>query len=481
MQQYDYFKVFGGFTHVFDMFHERYDNDRRFVFILDVGELCEEAHFAGFSTIFISNETELLTVARTIQAIPMASSNCIIFPCCQKAVNDCIINVTDDKSRVVKNAWRMLYHDNKTRQFYLCNKQDFVEALKETAGRFKSEVMTDKIKLQYFSDIQEGQTDWLWHPYIPKGCITILYAAPGTGKTFFTCWLAGVLSRGDALPDAVPEQWLEPEKGITMFFNAEDPADKTLKPRLLGCNADMKNIVTAENWDSREFVPYTFDDPRLDTIFAEVRPSLVIFDPIQSYIGSNVDMNRANQTRPLLAGLAALANKYGFALLIVCHINKMSGQDIGDRIIGSQDIKGAARSVLFLGQHPDKADVKVLFQIKNNLEEWGAPIAFQISNDSGVPAFEPCNIDTSALTPERCTGSTAGRARAHGDSMKKAAEAVIEELFKEREKINTSELKEIAAENDISWRVFQKELSKRAKWHRMGFGNENIDYYKKIR
>ncbi len=480
MVTYDCFKVYGNHDRIYDTFHKEHTDRRRFVFIFDEGQFCENAFYLGFSTIFISNEEQLQAVTEMLRKIPMSSSNCIIFPCCYKNVNESIESVIDDKSRVVRNAWKSIFTGNKTRQFYLCNLDDFDSALISLADKYKSnkDENIKPIAIHKFSDIEVKDIDWLWYPYIAKGCITILYAAPGTGKTFLTCWLASRLSKGEALPGAVPEEWEKPPQGITVFFNAEDPADRTLKPRLIGCDADMEKIVTAEEWEKRDFVPYSFTDPRLPALFEKVKPELVIFDPMQSYIGPDVDMHRANQTRPLLAHINSLAKTYNFALVIVCHINKMTNQEIGDRIIGSQDIKGAARSVLFLGQHPDISAVKVLFQTKNNLAEWGESLAFRIDTKGTDTGFVLDNTaDIRDLTPERCSGSTTGKARAYAESQKSMAEEIITELFKDRSDIPTDELKDISKEHSISWKEFQKVLGKYAKWKRIGFGNGAKDYY----
>ena len=482
MVNYDCFKVYSSFSRIFDTFHKEHTDRRRFVFIFDEGQFCENAFCLGFSAIFISNEEQLQAVTEILRKIPMSSSNCIIFPCCYKNVNESIEAVIDDKSRVVRNAWKNIFTGSKTRQFYLCNLEDFDNALISLADKYKSskDENTKPIAVHKFSDIEVKSIDWLWYPYIAKGNITILYAAPGTGKTFLTCWLASRLSKGEALPGAVPEEWEKPPQGVTMFFNAEDPADRTLKPRLIGCGADVESIVTAEEWENKDFVPYSFIDPRLPKLFEKVKPELVIFDPMQSYIGPDVDMHRANQTRPLLAHINSLAKMYNFALVIVCHINKMTNQEIGDRIIGSQDIKGAARSVLFLGQHPELSEVKVLFQTKNNLAEWGEPLAFRIDNKGTETGFVLDNIaDLRDLTPERCSGSTTGKARVYAESQRSLAEEVISELFKDRDKVTTEELKSAASEHNITWKEFQKALSKVAKWHKGGYTNGDGDYYLK--
>ena len=59
MVNYDCFKVYSSFSRIFDTFHKEHTDRRRFVFIFDEGQFCEDAFYLGFSTIFISNEEEL--------------------------------------------------------------------------------------------------------------------------------------------------------------------------------------------------------------------------------------------------------------------------------------------------------------------------------------------------------------------------------------------------------------------------------------
>ncbi|MBQ6553883.1 MAG: AAA family ATPase [Firmicutes bacterium] len=478
----DHFKIFGDSTRITNYFMQEAVGRKRYVFIFDEGVFCENAFALGFAAIFIRTEEQLNEIKATLKNVPTWYNNAVILPCCHKFITDGLAEVIGDNPHFVKNAWSKLFTRDRQRDYYLCNPNEFEKAIIGIAKSLESgNAASLPVDVRFFTDIEVKETSWLWYPYIARGCITILYAAPGTGKTFFTCWLAAQLSNAAALPGAVPERWEKPASGATMFFNAEDPAERTLKPRLIGCNANLKAIVTVEDWENPNFVPYSLTDPRLPMLFESIRPSLVVFDPLQSYIGAEIDMHRANQTRPMLAHINALAAKYNFAALIVCHINKMTSQDIGDRIIGSQDIKGAARSVLFLGQHPDGADIKVMFQIKNNLERWGDPIAFKVTENEGYAGFEADEtIDVRDLSPERCSGSTTGRAKVFAESQRSMAEEIVTELFAEREKIPSSELKETAKANEISWKVFHKELAKVARWRKGAFKNGDGDTYVKI-
>jgi hypothetical protein len=45
-------------------------------------------------------------------------------------------------------------------------------------------------------------------------------------------------------------------------------------------------------------------------MLAHVRPLLFVLDPLQAFLGPNIDMHRANEVRPLMTNLLALAQAF---------------------------------------------------------------------------------------------------------------------------------------------------------------------------
>jgi RecA-family ATPase len=63
-----------------------------------------------------------------------------------------------------------------------------------------------------------------------------------------------------------------------------------------------------------------------------------------------MDMNRANEARDMTKKLAALAEKYQCAIVLVGHMNKAAGNKAAYRGMGSIDFFAVARSVLLVGR-----------------------------------------------------------------------------------------------------------------------------------
>ena len=223
--------------------------------------------------------------------------------------------------------------------------------------------------------IKSVQAEWLWYPYIPLGKVTIMQGDPGEGKSAIALRLAAAVSRGTDITD--------PRRAVScanyvICLNAEDGLADTVKPRLERAGADCSMIFSMED---AEF-PITVKDGRLDQLMQDLKPRLVILDPIQAYLGDHVDMHRANEVRPVRSYLAGLAERHHCAILLIGHMNKMQGGKSLYRGLGSIDLTAAARSILLVTRDPANPANRVIVQIKNSLAPEGEPVAFRFGEDA---------------------------------------------------------------------------------------------------
>lgn len=136
--------------------------------------------------------------------------------------------------------------------------------------------------------------------------------------------------------------------------------------------------------DDRD-IPLTMLDIRLEQAIAETKARLVVLDPIQGFLGTGVDMHRANEIRPVMKHISELAEKYKCAIILIGHMNKCSMGKSAYRGLGSIDFQAAARSVLIVGRIKDEPEVRVVCQTKNSLAPETKSIAFRLSEEN---AFE---------------------------------------------------------------------------------------------
>src|SRR5690554_5371911 len=222
--------------------------------------------------------------------------------------------------------------------------------------------------------IEAEEVEWFWYPYIPLGKITLVQGDPGDGKTTVVLNIAADVSAGRALPGVEPA-----DPGNVIYQTAEDGLADTIKPRLVAANADCKRIFVIDESEKG----LSLLDSRIEEAMEKIRPRLFIIDPLQAYLGGDVDMHRANEVRPVLKRVGALAEKYDCAVILIMHLSKASQNRSLYRGLGSIDIPAAARSVLLVGKNPNNPKERAVAHIKSSLAETGKSLAFTIT-DFGV-------------------------------------------------------------------------------------------------
>lgn len=305
----------------------------------------------------------------------------------------------------------------------------------------------DKTSLVCMNDIKEEETTWLYQPYIPRGKNTLVAAYPGAGKTFMLCYVAACVTTGRQLFDLIPFN-AKPENVI--YLTSEDGLGDTIKKRLRVCGADMKKVFSVID----EEISLTFDSPKIEEIVKDVKPALLIFDPFQSYIGENVEMNAANKTRAKLNHLKALAEKYNIAIVLICHFNKNQKGDAITRVIGSTDIVGICRSYMAIGNVPGEPGLKYLSHEKSSLDERGDTILFEIDPENGGIKY----IGQTNLTMDDYNRKALETARKNAPNLEEAMKFLKAQIPDGERPVK--EIKELAKANGISRRTLERASKK---------------------
>ena len=244
---------------------------------------------------------------------------------------------------------------------------------------FKSIVLKEPskpetVKIIRMSDVELTPVEWLWKPYLPFGKLSVLQGNPGEGKTYFAMHLAAACTNGKLLPNM---ERIEPFNVI--YQTAEDGLGDTVKPRLIEAGADLDRVLVIDDSE----VQLTLSDERIEKAIIENNARLVIIDPIQAYLGADVDMNRANEVRPIFMRLGQVAQRTGCAILLIGHLNKAAGMQSLQRGLGSIDIAAAVRSVMFIGKLKHDPTMRILTHEKSSLAPPGASLAFSLGDEGG--------------------------------------------------------------------------------------------------
>lgn len=273
------------------------------------------------------------------------------------------------------------------------------------------------LKLINMESVEVEEIKWLLYPFIPYGKVTIIQGDPGEGKTTMVLQIIAKLTRGKPILPASFEKRKEPERAdaITdenkadmevsknkqclqqpvnvIYQTAEDGLGDTIKPRLLAAGADCSKVLVI---DDRE-QPLTMLDIRLEEAIIQTKARLVVLDPIQGFLGSDVDMHRANEIRPVMKRVAVLAEKYQCAIILIGHMNKNNNGKSSYRGLGSIDFQAAARSVLIVGRIKEKPETRVVCHVKSSLAPEGKSIAFRLDKDNGFEWIGEYDISADEL------------------------------------------------------------------------------------
>ena len=235
--------------------------------------------------------------------------------------------------------------------------------------------MEKQVNLITMSDVEPMPVNWLWYPFIPYGKIVLVQGDPGDGKTTFVLAVAALLTNGMAMPETTNK--VKPQTVI--YQTAEDGLADTIKPRLIEVGANCKRVVVIDESEQ----PLSLADNRIEQAIIKTKAKLLILDPLQAYLGVDVDMHRANEIRPIFKNLASVAERTDCAILVVGHMNKMTSHTKGMyRGLGSIDIAAAVRSILLVGRDKEHENTRVMAHLKSSLAPEGTAIAFEL-DESG--------------------------------------------------------------------------------------------------
>ena len=252
--------------------------------------------------------------------------------------------------------------------------------------------MDSNYKLINMNDVEAEEVEWLWEGFIPIGKLTILHGDPGKGKTMAMLNIIAALTTGRDLfapPGSPPVR--EPINVI--YQTAEDGLADTVKPRLMEAGADCSRVYFIDDTEKA----LSMSDERLEMAIADTGAKLAVLDPLQAFLGAKVDMHRANEVRPKMKHLSDIAARHKCAMVLIGHLNKMTGVSADYRGLGSMDFMAAARSVILCAKSKDDPEVRVLIPTKSSMTYEHTPVAFRLSKEGGFEWEGECDVTADEL------------------------------------------------------------------------------------
>lgn len=226
-----------------------------------------------------------------------------------------------------------------------------------------------------------GKSDirFLWYPYLPIGDYSVVMGDGGTGKTVLICGIAANISTGTPLPGQSGQA--KPQN--VLIISAEDSGE-VLSDRLKNSGADLNHIYILDRTESIG-LSIADDYDKFERAVMWGKPSLVVIDPWQAFLGASVDINRVNALRPVLQRISGLAKKCNCAMVLLSHVNKRAqGENANNAATGSTDFVNAARSAMRVIFDPRDDDSRVLVHTKSNHARAGESVRYRITDGGGL-------------------------------------------------------------------------------------------------
>lgn len=230
-----------------------------------------------------------------------------------------------------------------------------------------------KPRLVRACDVPYEPPRWTLAPYFQRGKGTLVQGDNGAGKTAFLCAIAAHVTTGEPLLGLPIES-----PGDVVMLSVEDDLP-ILRGRIEADGGDLTKMHFMTN-----AAGLTFTSTEIEEAVKQVNAKMVIFDPIQAFMGAGIDMFRANETRPQMAKLFEMCDRNDCSCAIISHMGKAGDKSPVNRSLGSVDIPASMRNILELTINPDNEGECIMVHVKCSNAPKGQSIAYTIGERGGV-------------------------------------------------------------------------------------------------
>lgn len=196
--------------------------------------------------------------------------------------------------------------------------------------------------------------EWLVDGLLPASGTSVLVAKPKVGKSTLVRVLCVAVSQG------APFLHRRTRKGPVLYLALEEnPGAVTSHFQELG--------ATDENLHIHVGPPGSNPHQQLRNLAMELRPSLIIVDPLFQFV-SVADSNQYAELTKALAPFYAFASSHECHVMLVHHAGKLERTG-GDAILGSTAILGAVDTALMLNRRSDCRTIQTIQRYGTDLTE----------------------------------------------------------------------------------------------------------------
>lgn len=239
------------------------------------------------------------------------------------------------------------------------------------------------------------QPKWLIQDWWEAGSHGIIAGEPKTYKSTITTEIAVSVASGVSLFNqydvVTPGPVIIIQEENSEWLMQDRFAKVSSSKDLLGSiKYNNKEILISSPEDlpiyciNREGINLTQEADKLwiDDLCRQIKPVLVIFDPLYLMLGE-VDSNSARELSTTLQWLLMLSTKYNTAVMVVHHFNKSGTSNRGgQRMLGSVTLHAWVQSAIYSRVVDDK---KNTITVEREFRSFSTPEDLQVSFDLGQP------------------------------------------------------------------------------------------------
>lgn len=259
-----------------------------------------------------------------------------------------------------------------------------------------------------FNTIKPGRVRWYWEGYLPIGTLTIIEGRKGSGKSTVAAAIAASVSGGPKLTKGKHEK---PSR-VCWLSNEED-YETCILPRLASAGAKLERIsypTSTERPGEPRRVLLPSDAAMLSDYVTQEGITLLVLDPLSSFVDSSLSLHDEQSTRACLEPLSIMARRSGCSVLMIRHVRKSSHGPALDQGLGSVAIGNVARVVLRTYRDEHNPDQHYLACVATNATAMPPTLMFSVrSHGAGARAVWDGTTERTAEDLAESQGDAAER------------------------------------------------------------------------
>jgi hypothetical protein len=293
-------------------------------------------------------------------------------------------------------------------------------------------------RLMLASQLSRREVNWLVPELVPRDELTLVCGDTGAGKSTF---YAAVMAQVTAGVMVAGGERSPPSHAV--YLGRESDLHGRMYDLGEAAGVDLARVTCADLLAGDREAPLIHLPERmaqLDAIVKGEGATLLVIDPVKSYLSPGVSDLDGMLVRAVLEGVQHTARKNGCAVLGTAHYRKSRMGHPADWIAGSREWSQVPRQLIALGRDPRDEDRRLIAVLKAiagrepparsfRLEETGAAVRFKLGPACGVSAADMgAQLDTEVDRMTRADART--YLRAVLEAGEKSASSLLENAEK---------------------------------------------------